>query len=126
MTQFFNIKNFGTDTVHCQWASQDTYWDQFDQIVAKLNLNEEKMEVVKNVAGLGSVMLNKASMKELKRLANKNPDMFLDPNLLSAVILMLTFFKFRTPMRRQIHTLFDKLLSNNSIYILDKLEVPII
>jgi len=68
-------------------------------------------------------MSNKTAMKELKRITLKNPEIFNDPYLFYSVLLMLTFYKFRTPMRRQIYYLFEKLLSNSQIFgTLDKSE----
>lgn len=122
-SQFFFVPDLSKDLEKGKWAMKNEYWDKFDKKQQELQHSEEQMEILQHIAGLGSVMSNKNAMKELKRIISKSPEHFMKPNLFYSAMLMLTFYKFRTPMRRQIYYFFEKLLSSGDIFsILDKTE----
>ena len=122
-TQFFYVPDLGRDLEKGKWAMKNEYWEKFDEIIRTLQHNEEQLEILQHIAGLGSVMSNKNAIKELKRIYSKNHEQFMEPYLFYSVLLMLTFYKFRTPMRRQIYNFFERLLSSsNAFETLDKTE----
>ena len=123
LKQFFTIKSSFKDLQKAPWPLQDDLWKKFDEIMKSLHHSEEQLEVLHHISGLSSAMTNKTAQKELKKLSTKSPNLFTDAYLFYSVIMMMTFYKFRTQMRRYIYSLFDKLLSNQKIFaILDSTQ----
>lgn len=106
-----------------QWPLKVEYWEKFDKVMNSLHHTQEQKEVLQHIASLGSMMSNKNALKELKRISTRNPELFTSPYLFYSVLLMLTFYKFKTLMRRQIYHFFDKFLTHNSVFTkLDQTE----
>jgi len=122
LSQFFHIKNTTKDLARSAWPQQEEYWVKYHETIRGLPLNEEQLEILKRIAELSSSMTNKVAMRELKT-KNKNTELFNDPYLFLSVVLILTFYKYRSSMRRYIYSIFERFLNNQNIFaILDNAQ----
>jgi len=86
-------------------------WEFFEQTISDYNLPEDNQRVLKLIGNLSNHITQKYALPELRKVAQKNPDIFLDVEVFHCVIMILTNYSFKLQVRRYILQLFDRLLS---------------
>lgn len=105
--KFFSIApiDYKGDSTTC---TED--WKAFNEKIKSLNLTEEKQKFLKLIGNLSNHVTQKTALPEIKKISQKNPDIFMDLGLFLAIVLMMTFYSFKLQVRRYIFSLFDKLM----------------
>lgn len=92
-------------------------WKNYYERIKSLGLSEEKLKLLKLIGNLSNHITQKTALPEIKKISQKNPDIFMDESLFHSVILMMTNYSFKLLVRRYILSLFEKLLGQPSFLI---------
>lgn len=86
-------------------------WEFFEETLCNYNFPEESQRALKYIGNLSNHVTQKDALPELRKMAQKSPDIFLDVEVFHCVVMILTNYSFKLQVRRWIFQLFDRLLS---------------
>lgn len=111
MTKFFTIAPL---EYKGDFTENKKLWKNFDEIIGSYNFTEESQRVLKLIGNLSNHVTQKNAIPELRKISQKNPEIFMDIQVFHCVVLILSNYTFKLQVRRYIYLMFDKLTTSRN------------
>ena len=95
---------------------------EVERILENTELNEQETEIYSNICKLGGVLDKSANETFLRGLRFNSPLSFQSLKLFHAIMVTISAYSFKLPVRRAIHKLLERVYRIENLEVMDQLE----